>query len=78
MVHTGGKERSSSLPVHLPSPAQETPPEAGKIMRRITDAEQLQGVGRLPSSLPTQQLAQIDVEAGPSTSGGEEPVRRKP
>ena len=41
------------------------------------EAEQLEGVGRSPSSLPTQQLAQIAVQAGPSTSGKEEPVRRK-
>ena len=46
-------------------------------MQRITEAEQLKGVGRSPSSLLTQQLAQMAVEARPSMLGGEEPVRRK-
>ena len=46
-------------------------------MRRITEAEQLEGVGRLPSSLPTQQVAQMAADAGPSMLGGEETVRRK-
>ena len=41
------------------------------------EAEQLEGVGRLPSSSPTQQLAQMAVEARPSMLGGKEPARRK-
>ena len=35
------------------------------------------GVGRSPPSLPTQQLAQMAVEAGPSMLGGEEPAHKK-
>ena len=38
---------------------------------------QLEDVGRSPSSLPTQQLAQMAAEAGPSMLGQEEPSRRK-
>ena len=34
-------------------------------------------VGRLPESLPTQQLAQMLAKAGTSTLGGEEMARRK-
>ena len=60
-----------------PPPAKEAPPQAEDIMKWIVEAEQLEGVGRSPSSLLTQQLAQMAVEAGPSTLGGEEPVRRK-
>ena len=74
VVYAEGKERRSLSPVHPPSPAQEAPLEAGKIMRRITEAEHLEGVGRSPSSLLTQQLA---AEARPSMLGREEPVRRK-
>ena len=44
--------------------------------RWVEEARQLENVGRLPSSLPTQQLAQMAVEARPSTLG-EEPVWRK-
>ena len=42
----------------------------------VEDARGLEEVGRSPSSLPTQQLAQMAAEAGPSVSG-EEPVKRK-
>ena len=63
--------------VHPPIPAKEVPLQAEEIMHWIVEAEQLEGVGRSPSSLPTQQLAQIAVEAGPSMSGKEETVRRK-
>ena len=35
------------------------------------------GGGRSPQSLPTQRLAQMAAEAGPSTLGGEEPARKK-
>ena len=41
------------------------------------EAEQLEEVGRSLESSPTWQLAQMAVEAGPSTSGGEELARRK-
>ena len=75
VVHTGGKERRPSSLVHPPSPTQEVPLEASKILRRSTEAEHLEIMP--PSSLPTQQLAQMAAEAGPSMSGGEEPVRRK-
>ena len=59
-----------------PSPAQEAPPEAGEIMRRIAEAEQLEEVG-VTTSFPTQQLAQMAAEAGPSKSGGEELAHKK-
>ena len=54
--------------------------EAGQleeVEKWVEEARQLEEVGRSPSSLLTQQLAQMAVEAGPSMSGGEEPVRRK-
>ena len=63
--------------MHPPTPAKEAPLQAEDIMRRIAEVEQLKGVGRSPSSLLTQQLAQMASEAGPSKSGEEEPVRRK-
>ena len=44
--------------------------------RQVEEARWLEDVGRSPSSLPTQQLAQMAVEARPSALG-EEPVRRK-
>ena len=44
--------------------------------RWVEEARWLEDVGRSPSSLPTQQLAQMAAEAGPSASG-EEPVQRK-
>ena len=43
----------------------------------VEEARRLEDVGRSPSLLPTQQLAQMAVEAGPSTSDVEEPARRK-
>ena len=43
---------------------------------QVEEASRLEGVGRSPSSLPTRQLAQMAVEAGPSVSG-EEPPQRK-
>ena len=72
-----GGEKRPPLPIHPPSPAHEAPPEAGEMMRRITEAEQLEGVGRLPSSSLTKQLAQMAVEARPSKSGGEELAHKK-
>ena len=76
------RERRPPSPVHHPSPARKPSPtrEVEKTMeeaeRQVEEARQLEDVGRSPSSLPTQQLAQMVVEDGPSTSG-EEPVRRK-
>ena len=43
----------------------------------LEETRQLEDVGRSPSSLLTQQLAQMAVETGPSMLGKEEPVRRK-
>ena len=54
--------------------------EAGQleeIVKWVEEARWLEEVGRSLSSSPTQQLAQMAVEAGPSIMGGEEPVRRK-
>ena len=47
-------------------------------MRRIAEAEQLEGVGRSPLLLPVQQLAQMAVEARPSKLGGKELACKKP
>ena len=69
-------------PVHHPSPAKKPSPvrEEEKRLeeaeRQVKEARQLEDVGRSPSSLPTQQLAQMAAEARPSALG-EEPVRRK-
>ena len=41
------------------------------------EVEQLEGTGRLPSLLPTQQFTQMTTEAGPSILDGEEPTRKK-
>ena len=76
------KGRRSPSPVHHPSPAKKPSPvrEVEKTLeeaeRQVEEARQLEEVGRSPSSLPTQQLAQMAVEAGPSALG-EEPVKRK-
>ena len=71
-------------PVHHPSPARKPSPtreEERKKMeeadRWVEEARRLEDVGRSPLSLPTQQLAQMAVEARPSASGEEEPARRK-
>ena len=70
------EKRPSSL-VHPPTPAKEAPPQAEEIMCWIAEVEWLKGVGRSPSSLLTQQLAQMAAEARQSMLGKEEPVRRK-
>ena len=44
--------------------------------RQVEEARWLEDVGRSPSSLQTQQLAQMAAKAGPSALG-EEPVERK-
>ena len=71
-------------PVHHPSPAKRPSPmrqEEEKQMEEaekwVEEARRLEDVGRSASLLPTQQLAQMAAEARPSTSGKEEPVRRK-
>ena len=76
-VCIGEKENRPSSPIHPPSPPQEAPPEAGEIMRRIAEAEQLEVVGRSPSLLPTRKLAQMAAEAGPSKLGGEALAHKK-
>ena len=82
-----GSSRESTeapSPVHHPSPARKPSPMREEEERQMEEAEKwveearrLEDVGRSPSSWPTQQLAQMAVEAGPSASGKEEPVRRK-
>ena len=73
-----GRREEEALITHPPpSPAQEAPPETGEIMRRITEAEQLEGVGRSLSLSLTQQLAQMAAEVGPSKLGREELASRK-
>ena len=75
-----GKEAPS--PMHHPSPARKPSParEVEKMLeeaeRQVEEARQLEDVGRSPSSSPTQQVAQMAAEAGPSALG-EEPVQRK-
>ena len=71
-------------PLHHPSPARKPSPMREEEKRQLEEADRwveearrLEDVGRSPSSLPTQQLAQMAVEARPSASGKEEPVRRK-
>ena len=71
-------------PVHHPSPAKEpssTREEKKKWVEEakkwVEETRRLEDVGRSPSLLPTQHLAQMAVEAGPSMSSQEEPARRK-
>ena len=47
-----------------------------EMVRWVEEAGWLEEVGQSPSLLPTQQLAQMAVEARPSASG-EEPAQRK-
>ena len=74
--------RRPPSPVHHPSPARKPSPvrEVEKMMeeaeRWVEEARWLEDVGRSLSLLPTQQLAQMAAEAGPSALG-EEPVWRK-
>ena len=76
------KGRRPPSPVHHPSPARKPSPmrELEKMLeeaeRQVEGARLLEDMGRSLSSLPTQQLAQMAVEAGPSALG-EEPVQRK-
>ena len=76
------KGRRPPSPVHHPSPARKPSPmrEVEKMVeeaeRQVEEARWLEEVGQSPSSLPTQQLAQMAAEAGPSVLG-EEPAKRK-
>ena len=69
-------------PVHHPSPAKTSSPtrEVEQTLEEmkgwVEEASRLEGVDRSPLSSPTQQLAQMAVEAGPSVLG-EEPPQRK-
>ena len=47
-----------------------------EMVKWVEEAGWLEEVGQSPLSLPTQQLAQMATEAGPSASG-EEPAQRK-
>ena len=60
-----------------PAPVLETPPSQEEITKRIEEAEQLGQLERSPKSSPIWYLAQMAVEAGPSTLGGEEPACKK-
>ena len=79
---TGSQGKEAPSPVHHPSPARKPSPtrEMEKTLeeaeRWVEEARRLEDVGRSPSSLPTQQLAQMAAEARPSALG-EEPVWRK-
>ena len=76
------KKNGPPSPVHYPSPAKRPSPvrEVEQMMeeaeRQVEEARQLEEVGQSLSSLPTQQLAQMAAEAGPSALG-EEPAKRK-
>ena len=67
----------SSVPERETPPVQSELPTWSELEKRVEEAERLGEVGRSLESLPTWQLAQIGVEAGPFISGGEKPVRRK-
>ena len=76
------KEKKPPSPVHYPSPAKRPSPTREvaqmleEMVRWVEEARWLEEVGRSLSSLPTQQLAQMAAEAGPSALG-EEPAQRK-
>ena len=63
-------------PARKPSPMREVEKTVEEAERWVEEARQLEEVGRLPSSLPTQQLPQMAAEAGPSVLG-EDPAKRK-
>ena len=65
------------VPVDPPDPDMEQAPTQEELAQWGREAERLGEVGRSPESSLTQQLAQMAVEVGPSTLGGEEPARRK-
>ena len=64
-------------PARKLSPAREEEKRLEEAERQVEEARWLEDVGRSLSSLPTQQLAQMAAEAGPSDLGRAEPVRRK-
>ena len=76
------EEKCPPSPVHHPSPAKSSSPmrEVAQVLEEmigwVEEAGRLEAVGWSLSSLPTQQLAQMAAEAGPSASG-EEPAQRK-
>ena len=80
---SGREGMEAPSPVHHPSLARKPSPmrEEEKKMeeaeRWVEEARWLEDVGRSPSLLPTQQLAQMAAEAGPSAFCREKPVRRK-
>ena len=89
-LHQRSKEGSSRermevpSPVHHPSQARKPSPMREEEKRQMEEAEKwveearrLEDMGRSLSSLPTQQLAQMAVQPGPSASSKEEPVRKK-
>ena len=76
------KKSGPPSPVHHPSPAKWPSPRREVMQmleeaeRQVEEASRLEEVGQSPSSLPTQQLAQMAAEARPSALG-EEPDQRK-
>ena len=76
------KEKRPPSPVHYPSPAKRSSPMREvvqmleEMVKWVEEAGWLEEVGQSLLSLPTRQLAQMAVEAGPSASG-EEPAQRK-
>ena len=81
---SSGERMEVPSSVHHPSPARKPSPAREEEKRQMEEAEKwvdkarrLEDVGRSLSSSPTQQLAQIAVEAWPSMLGKEEPARKK-
>ena len=66
-----------AVPAEPPAPVEEAPPTPGKMERRKVEAKKLEDIRRLLELSPTQQLAQMTAEARASTSGREEPARKK-
>ena len=56
--------------VDSPVPEGETPPSQSELEKTVEEAERLGEVGMLPESSPSQQLAQMVVEARLSMLGG--------
>ena len=77
-----GEKKQPPSPVHHPSPAKSSSPAREvvqaleEMIGQVEEANRLVEVGPSPLLLPTQQLAQMAAEAGPSALG-EEPARRK-
>ena len=78
-VHTEVHAMAQESPALAETPAhkEEAPQTLGEMEKRRAEAEKLEDIGRSLESSPTQQLAQMAVEAGPSMLGGEEPARKK-